>query len=362
MDIEMNKWTKILSVVIFLSSAAIGLKAAVTEAEARQKAIEILTSVGLSEKLNAPVNISADTDGVISIADEGNFFMQYMVVDPNISADGDLIMDPNIKIPDSAVNIVIVTHGWIDKAGSDWPADVASEIRKKVDANKWVCGFFDWRGGAAVVTPINAVNYGRTVAGPRLAKAVLNLGLKEIEHVHLIAHSAGCWTIDAAAEKIARQTNAKIHLTFLDAYVPPKRAESELGKIESENTVWAEHYYTKDITLDCTQENLSAAHNVDITQIDPIFAQHEFPYRWYRATVAGKYRSKDWEVNDKVITEHWGMDYGFARSLEAGPAGWAKSLTLKMGNDAIKLKKPGKNLFDRLFDMNIFKQDQKEKK
>ena len=332
------------------------------DTETRQKVIKVITSVGLSEKLTASVKISADTDGVISIADEGNFLMQYMVVDPNVSADGELVMDPNIKIPDSAVNVVVVTHGWIDKAASDWPADVAGEIRKKVDGEKWVCCYFGWKGGAAVVTPINAINYGKTVAGPRLAKAVLNLGLKKIEHIHLLAHSAGCWTIDAAAEKIADETNAKIHLTFLDAYVPLKWDESELGKIEGENIVWAEHYYTKDITLDTTQENLSAAHNVDITQIDPFFAQHEFPYRWYRATVAGKYHGKDWEVNDKVITEHWGMDYGFARSLEAGPAGWAKSLALKMGNDAIKLKKPGKNLFENLFDLNIFEQNQKEKK
>jgi len=319
-----------------------------------------MTSVGLSDKLTAGVNISTDASGVISIADEGYYLVQYMIVEPYVSADADLIIDPNIKIPSSAVNLVIVTHGWVDKSNNDWPADVAKEIRKKVDANQWVCGYFDWRGGAAVVTPVDAVKYGRAVAGPRLAKAILNLGLKKIEHIHLIAHSAGCWTINSAAEIIANETNAKIHLTFLDAFVPPKWHGPELGKIESENTVWAEHYYTKDITLKCTHENLSAAHNVDITRIDPIFAQHEFPYRWYCATVAGKYRDKDWEKRDEVLTDYQGTDYGFARSLEAGPASWEKSLTLQKGNEAVKIK-PKKNLIERLFSM-IFKPKQKEKK
>jgi len=352
---------QILVVIVFLSSATIGLKAAVTKAEARQKAVKILTSVGLSEKLSAPVSISTNADGVISIADEGYYLMQYIIAEPQVSADADVVIDPNINIPASAKNLVIVTHGWIDKAGSDWPADVAKEMRKKVDSEQWVCGYFDWRGGAAVVTPMDAVKYGRAIAGPRLAKAILNLGLKKIEHIHLIAHSAGCWTINTAAEIIARQTDAKIHLTFLDAYVPPKWKGPELGNIESENIVWAEHYYTKDITLNCTQENLSMAHNVDITRIDPIFAQHEFPYRWYCATVAGKYRKKDWEKRNKVLTDYQGMDYGFARSLEAGPAGWKKSLTLQKGNEAVKIKKPKKNPIWQLFDM-IFKPKQKGKK
>jgi hypothetical protein len=328
--------------------------------DARQKAIKILTSVGLSDKLIAPVNISADPCGIISIADEGYFLIQYMIIDPYVSADADLIIDPNITIPSSAVNIVIVTHGWIDKADSDWPADVAKAIGTKVDANQWICGYFDWRGGAAVITPVDAVKYGKTIAGPRLAKAVLNLGLKKIEHIHLIAHSAGCWTINSAAAEIARQTDATIHLTFLDAYVPPKWHGSELGNIESENTVWSEHYYTKDITLKYTHENLSAAHNVDITRIDPVFAQHEFPYRWYCATIAGKYRDKDWEERDEVLTDYQGMDYGFARSLEAGQANWKKSLTLQKGNEAVKIK-PKKNLIEQLFSL-IFKPKQKEEK
>ena len=36
------------------------------------------------------------------------------------------------------------------------------------------------------------------------------------------------------------------------------------------------------------------------------------------------------------------IEYGFARSLEAGKDNWEKSLKLKMGNEAIKIKKTAK--------------------
>jgi hypothetical protein len=272
-----------------------------------------------------------------------------MIVEPNVSADANIILDPNLKIQASVNKAVIVTHGWIDKASSDWPADIAEEIRKKVDPNEWICIFFDWQGGAAVVNPIDAVKYARDIAGPRLAKAILKLG--KFEHIHLIAHSAGSWAIDNAAKIIVKGTKPEIHLTFLDAYVPPGWAESELGDIKDTKSKWIDHYYTKDITLSSTHKNLTEAHNVDITQIDPFFAEHEFPYRWYYATVAGKYRDKDWEAGDDVLTKYKGLDYGFDRSVEAGQINWEKSLTLQKGNKAVKLKKPEK----KLFDLNIFK-------
>ncbi|MBL7107403.1 MAG: hypothetical protein ISS77_07340, partial [Phycisphaerae bacterium] len=207
---------------------------------------------------------------------------------------------------------------------------------------------------AAVVNPIDAVKYARDIAAPRLAKAVLKLG--EFEHIHLIAHSAGCWAIGNAAKIIATDTKAQIHLTFLDAYVPPGWTESDLGNIKNQNT-WAEHYYTKDMTLSSTQKNLTHAHNIDITKIDPCIKEHEFPYRWYYATIAGEYRNSDWESGDKVLTSHDGLDYGFARSAEAGQKNWQKSLTLQKGNQALKLTKPRK----KPFHLNIFKKSKDEK-
>lgn len=303
----------------------------------------------IAEELNADVKLSVGEAGIICIADEGNFFMQYMVVGPNVSAEANVVVDPNFKIPSSASKAVIVTHGWFDKADNDWPADLIKEIRKKVDPNEWICAFFDWRGGAAVAIPVDSAKYARDIAGPRLAKAILKLG--KFEHIHLIGHSAGCWAIDNAAKIIAKEMKAEIHLTFLDAYVPFGWAESDLGNIKNQKSRWIDHYYTKDITLSSTHKNLTEAHNVDITNIDLGIKEHKFPYRWYYATVAGKYRDSDWEAGDKVLTKYEGLDYGFDRSREAGRIKWEKSLTLQKGNEAVKLTKPEK----KLFDLNIFK-------
>ena len=121
---------RILAIVIFLSGI-FGLETALADVDTRQKVIEFLTSAGLSEELNAGVKISTDNTGVVCIVDEGNFLMQYMVVEPNVSADANLVVDPNIKIPSPCNKAVIITHGWIDKAGNYWPADIAKEIRKK---------------------------------------------------------------------------------------------------------------------------------------------------------------------------------------------------------------------------------------
>ena len=333
-------------VVVFLTTFS--LEAAIADGDGRQKVEDALRKAGLGKKLDAGVVVSADENGVVCIADEGSYLMQYMVVEPNVSADTNLVIDPNIKIPPSANKAVIVTHGYLDKSKKDWPAELATEIRKKTDPNEWLCGIFDWRGGAVVITPADATKYSREIAGPRLAKALLTLK-PNIEHVHLIAHSAGCWTINSAAKIIAQQTNAQIHLTFLDAYTPTFLNKIELGKIESENTIWAEHYYTKDLTLKYTEADLSFAHNVDLTKIDLLIKEHEFPYRWYYATVAGKYRDKDWESKDKVLTRGNSLDYGFTRSREAGEKNWEKSLTLKKGQKAVVIKKPKKKPFNLNF-------------
>lgn len=319
-----------------------GLSACQAKDSFRGKTIQLLQKAGLGDRLDAGVNISMDKDGLVCIADEGSFFMQYVVKEPNISADANLIIEPNLKISSSCSRVVVVTHGWIDKASSEWPADVAKQIRQKTDPNQWTCGVFDWRGGAAVVNPVDAAKYGKEISGPRLAKALLKIKPADLEHIHLIGHSAGCWTINSAAKILTKETDAEIHLTFLDAYVPSCLDESELGNIESTKKVWAEHYYTKDLTLKYTHTDLSNAHNVDITEIDKLIKEHKFPYRWYYATIAGQYRESDGKKSDEVITKLNGLEYGFARSREAGEENWQKSLKLKKGRKAVELNKPEK--------------------
>ncbi len=242
--------------------------------------------------------------------------------------------------------LVVGTHGWFERAA--WPRDLAVEIAKRVDANEWVCGWFDWRVDARKVNPRDAAEFARDTAGAMLAEKILEVS-KDWEHVHLVGHSAGSWLISEAAKKIAQQTDASIHLTFLDAYVPLGWDEDKLGAMPNEPNLiyWADHYLTRDVTLKVTQRQLSNAHNVDIGDITPGLKDHEFPRYWYPATVRGEYLPGQRYKGKKLYVGTGDREYGFARSLEAGRERWEESLKLAMGNKAVEVKKP-KKPFDPL--------------
>jgi hypothetical protein len=236
--------------------------------------------------------------------------------------------------------LVVAVHGWIEKGGGDWPEDMALEVSKRVDSNLWLCAYFDWSEGAKTLHATKAAEHARDVAGPELAEEVIRLS-SDWRHIHLIGHSSGCWVVSEAAKILARKTEADIHLTFLDAYVPAFWEESSLADVNAADAnCWADHYYTRDYTLGWTQHNLSFAHNVDITSIDFGLKDHNFPWKWYRATISGSYPKGSSWVNRKPVSMVDGFEYGFARSLEGGGAqGWQISRKLPIGKKAVKLKK-----------------------
>ena len=285
----------------------------------------IIIILSICGNINADsLEISKNENGTIAIVN-------------NKSESQELIIDADIKIPSDCNKIVIVTHGWVDRGKGRFAEDIADAIKGSVDSNEWMCGYFEWRDGAMVFNSIKSAENARDIAGPQLAKAILSLGA--FKHIHLIGHSAGCWAIDSAAKIIEKQTTAQIHLTFLDAYVPRKWDESELGKLENTKIKWIEHYYTRDLTFGVTQANLSHAYTVDITKPDPGLTEHKFPLRWYYATVTGHYNKNDYRFGSKVINEYDGIEYGFARSLEAGKENWQKSLKLKENQKAVMIIK-----------------------
>jgi len=235
--------------------------------------------------------------------------------------------------------IVRVTHGWIEKSRGDWPEDIALAISKRADPNNWLCGYFDWGEGAKTVNPTKAAKYARDVAGPQLAEELIKTA-GNWRHIHLIGHSCGCWAVSEGAKILAQKTKADIHLTFFDAYVPAFWDESSLGDVEMrvDANCWTEHYYTRDLTLGWTQQDLSFAHNVDITNIDGVFRDHNFPWQWYYASIT----VSTFSGTCKTIGSAEKVEYGFARSREAtGSDSWQRSLKLPTGNKAVKLKKSG---------------------
>ncbi|MHC4133286.1 MAG: alpha/beta hydrolase family protein [Planctomycetota bacterium] len=240
------------------------------------------------------------------------------------------------------IGLVVITHGWIEKGPGNWPEEMALEIQKRIDPNNWLCGYFDWEKGARTINATSAAEYARDTAGPALAQQILELD-KDFQHIHLIGHSSGCWLVSEAAKILAEKTKSDIHLTLLDAYVPVFWDEDSMADINSPPDVncWPEHYYTRDYTLGWTQYDLKNAHNVDITAVDKFIKDHNFPWRWYYASIANKYPPHNFSDHKEIITFSGDIQYGFARSLEAGGRDtWDKSLNLPKGNKAVKLKKP----------------------
>ena len=314
------------------------------EFDAKEEIIKFMEgNKSLEKYLDAPVTVTQTDAGCLSIRDKGIFAFQHELLAPEAVTDPNVVIDNGVHIHPDADKLVVVVHGWMDKGQDSWPSEMAAAIGERVDPNEWVCGSYDWRGGSVVITSVQAAEYARDIAGPRLARAILALGT-EFKHIHLIGHSAGTWTIHSAAKRLAyARRDIELHLTFLDAYIPSQWDETLLGRVfldpkRQKEQCWAEHYYTKDITFVVTEHDLKYAHNVDISAVDPLISEHEFPYRWYTATITGKFSRWD-EKKEKVHTRHGGIDYGFARSLESGEQNWEQSHKFKTNNKAVKLKK-----------------------
>lgn len=241
----------------------------------------------------------------------------------------------------TAMNLVVVTHGWIER--TQWTTAMAVALKERTDTNEWLCATFEWRDLATTINPIDAAKYGRDEAGPLLAKKILQLS-KDWTHIHIIAHSSGAWLADTAAEELIRKTKVRLHITFLDTYVPPFWDENKLGEFRNDPNVayWADHYMTRDLTLGATQKKLTHAHNIDLTHVDPGINDHRFPIFWYNGTIIGKFAENRKYAGKDLFYHHDGLAYGFARSLEAGEENFRKSLSLPLNNDPVTLRKPEK--------------------
>ncbi|MDI6450274.1 hypothetical protein [Anaerobaca lacustris] len=238
--------------------------------------------------------------------------------------------------PCAEPNLVIVTHGWYERQA--WPGWMATAIAKRVDRRHWQCGWYDWRTQARHLRPSRAAKIGRDTVGPALGHKIVGLS-ENWQHVHLIGHSAGAWVVNAAAEIVARETNAEIHVTFLDAYVPGGWDEKALGRLAQTdpNRCWADHYFTRD-PLKLTENVLTGVHNVDVTAINPGIRGHLFPWHWYLATIAGRYTTDDRFGDAPVFCQVEGITYGFPRSLEAGRPQWKASIALPPANRPIRVR------------------------
>lgn len=321
-----------------------------------QAVVEILEKVNLGNKVCASVEISQSENGVLEVADQGEFFFQFVVAGIEKSKTFDIensIDQASLSSLRSKRNVVVLTHGWIDKAHQSWPSEIADAIYSKVDGESWAVVVFDWSGGAGTANPIDAAKYARNIGGFRLTKSLGEI-FPNIDHIHLIGHSAGSWICDSAArELVETRKDISVHITLLDAFIPGGWEKKEIGKIENAKQIWVDHYYTKDYTLGSTHRKIASAYNVDLTDIEPGFKEHKFPFRWYYATVTGHYGLEGREKNKPFYHACAGIEYGFPRSKEFSQAAWQQSISL--GADQMRIDHQGplekifadiKNLFE----------------
>lgn len=284
------------------------------------------------------------SESVLYLAKPDSNSTEMFIADSNTIFQESTAKVTDVNLPAAVkLNLVVATHGWYEK--TTWPEDLALAIKNKVDSQKWLCGWYDWRQQARRLNPTDAAKLARDVAGPLLGKRIAKLS-KNWQHIHLIGHSAGAWVISEAAKTIAKETNATIHLTFLDAYVPPFWHENELGDFAGDPNVvrWADHYFTRDLTLRATERRLTHAHNINLTDVNPGFNDHEFPRYWYHATVIDRYAADQRYEGKELFNTSDGIEYGFPRALEAGRQNWEANTALKHGNEPVKIKRVKKSI------------------
>ena len=89
-----------------------------------------------------------------------------------------------------------------------------------------------------------------------------------------------------------------------------------------------------------TENILTYAHNVDITETTPGIYDHEFPRYWYHATVTGRYAKASATRAKNYFTAAEQSNTALHAISKREGKHWKNSLKLPMGNTVTKLKNP----------------------
>ena len=244
---------------------------------------------------------------------------EYPDVGPVGSADKVVIITHGIM---TGVPILDLPNGW-DTTG--WGGQLASAIDEPLGS--------DW-----LVIPVYT---GYTVnpwapwyesRGRYVASVLAN---EEVEHVHLIAHSAGAWFIDACTERLRelRGNATTIHATYLD---PCWRPGS--GGSRGEDADFAESYFsyegmaphcgTQVVDAVFTQSHYDECVNIDVSFLDPTYdydgwlpckSTHAWPHCFYRLTALADVTSDDDCADMSGEASYQGYYLGLAIAREDYP-------------------------------------------
>ncbi|MBE0608611.1 MAG: IPT/TIG domain-containing protein [Dehalococcoidia bacterium] len=202
---------------------------------------------------------------------------------------------------ETTTNLVFVTHGWcgVDQLlgcpeGGSWSEplgnlarSIATATSSKPWAGDWELVFYDWGPYAGSSSSLGAcvedVRLTAEAVGRRVGGELHALGY---DYVHFVAHSAGSWLIDRAADALGMENQQ----TYLDSFlgclnlagVADALGINPLG----ENALWSEQYFSKSIFVPFTNWELSRPINVDVSLLDQAGESHGWPITWYANTVS----------------------------------------------------------------------------
>jgi hypothetical protein len=186
-----------------------------------------------------------------------------------------------LVLDDDARGVVLFVHGagpgedpavWADAAVVDVAAALAAN-----GAVGWRVHAWDWsaRSAARELAPSAAGDEGRAIAG-----LIADSGL---EHLHVVAHSAGAIVATALADSLVeRGAVVTTHLTLLDPF-------SLLGPIGCGRATVCESWRNNDDGAPGSDDVVPTAFNVDVTAARPAAFDeraHWWPPEAWRLTVA----------------------------------------------------------------------------
>ena len=145
-------------------------------------------------------------------------------------------------------------------------------------------------------TPKTSSNNGISL-GEGLGLWLRAAGLDGYQAVHLIGHSSGSWLVDALADQLRqlRGVGLQIHLTLLDAFVPPDgilRPGSPSAPVLGETATWADQFFDASPLVPLTSATLPEAFNINVTNMRDGWAgpetAHAWPYVYYDRSVTDR--------------------------------------------------------------------------
>lgn len=251
-------------------------------------------------------------------------------------------------------NLVVLWHGWRSKPAV-WPdaselsIKAALEKRNKLCSSSsanpcWDVVVFDWEDKADTLFPPKAYLHAGEL-GDEVAKAINEAFRGQLEHLHLIGHSAGSNAIQHMANWFSQRPTSSlksIQMTFLDPYTPTLVDADEYGAT-SRLIAYSESYVTIDEVTeegiafdglskhvrDRTRPDLLNAYNFVIDKLDAsvptpsntkeaaewAIQNHAFPYQFYWCSSAPG--SANFQNAEGVVEPcpNGFEDYGFGYGL-----------------------------------------------